>query len=335
MPKPGQEVTTAKICREYKKKYPDMNTTKLSRIVYAENSLLFPDSEAARSCLRYIEGKKGNNYREANPHKEYFRPKEHQTTTPYFIPKSDETPFEPYILKGHKRIAVLNDIHLPYHSESALKAAIDYAKKEKVDALLLNGDILDMFQLSRFLRDPRKRHFSDELTMMKDVLNIFSKQLKCKIYFKYGNHEERYEHFLFMKAKELIGVEEFELDNIIRARSEGIDIIKDKRIIRANGLNIIHGHEYTQGIFNPVNVARGLFLRGKTSAMQGHSHQTSEHTETDMNGKITTTWSVGCLCGLSPEYAPLNKWNHGFAIIDLDGKDFDVRNKRILKGRVL
>jgi hypothetical protein len=34
---------------------------------------------------------------------------------------------------------------------------------------------------------------------------------------------------------------------------------------------------------------------------------------------------------------PLNKWNHGFAIVDLDdnGTDFEVRNKRILKGKVL
>jgi hypothetical protein len=171
---------------------------------------------------------------------------------------------------------------------------------------------------------------------MQDLLGIFEKTLKCKMYFKYGNHSERYDHFLFTKARELIGVEEFELDSIIKKRVPGIEIIKDKRIIRANGLNIIHGHEFNTGFFSPVNVARGLFLRGKTSALQGHSHQTSEHTESDMNGKITTTWSAGALCELHPEYAPLNKWNHGFAMVDLDGTEsFDVRNKRILKGKVL
>jgi len=54
-----------------------------------------------------------------------------------------------------------------------------------------------------------------------------------------------------------------------------------------------------------------------------------------MNGKITTTWSTGCLCELSPPYAPLNKWNWGFSIVDLDGKAFDVRNKRIYQNKVL
>ena len=185
------------------------------------------------------------------------------------------------------------------------------------------------------MKDPRKRHFSDELRIFQETIQVFQKELNCKIYFKYGNHEERYENFLFQKAKELVGVEEFELDNIIKARANGIEIIKDKRIIHAAGLNIIHGHEFSTGFFSPVNVARGLFLRGKTSALQGHSHQTSEHTESDMNGKITTTWSVGCLCELHPAYAPLNKWNSGMCLIEVDGNNFQVRNKRIFKGEVL
>ena len=130
-------------------------------------------------------------------------------------------------------------------------------------------------------------------------------------------------------------MDEFDLANIIKARANGIEVIKDKRIINYNGLNIIHGHEFSSGFFSPVNIARGLYLRGKTSAIQGHNHQTSEHTESDMNGKITTTWSVGCLCELHPAYAPINKWNLGFAIIDAAEDGFDVRNKRIFKGKVL
>jgi len=71
--------------------------------------------------------------------------------------------------------------------------------------------------------------------------------------------------------------------------------------------------------------------------MQGHNHQTSEHTETDMNGKSVTTWSLGCLSELNPAYMPLNKWNHGFAIVDLsdNGEDFHVKNYRIHKGKIL
>lgn len=319
--------------RRYRMDNPGMPTLKLARIMYAENNLLFRNVESARKQLRNIEGKNGNASRKSLRDKSMIisgaRP-----LNPYRLPYSDETAYEPFVLSGHKRIAVLSDIHIPYHSIEAVTAALDFCKRDKPDALLLNGDTLDAFQLSRFVKDPRKRNFAGELSSMKQMIEVFKRTLKCKIYFKYGNHCERYEHFLFMKAKELIGIEEFDLQNIIKSRTGDIEIIKDKRIIKANGLNIIHGHEFNVGFFSPVNVARGLFLRGKTSAMQSHSHQTSEHTESDMNGKITTTWSTGCLCELHPEYAPLNKWNLGFAVVDLDGTDgFDVRNKRILKGR--
>ncbi len=311
-----------------------MPTKTLARIMYKDNNLLFRDDEDARKALRYIEGKTGKKQKVQVENTKYFmtdaRPK-----NPYALPESDETVYEPFILSGYKRVAIFSDIHVPYHSIEAITVAIDFCKKEKPDCLLLNGDTLDAFQLSKFSKDPRKRSFSEELETMKVLLEIFQKTLGCKLIFKKGNHSERYEQFLFQKANELVGIEEFELDNIIKARVNGIDVVGDKRIIHASGLNIIHGHEFSSGFFSPVNVARGLYLRGKTSALQGHNHQTSEHTEADMNGKITTTWSTGCLCELHPAYAPINKWNWGFAIVDISDDSFEVRNKRIYNGRVL
>jgi predicted phosphodiesterase len=256
---------------------------------------------------------------------------------PYNLPDSDETAYTPYIFKGHKRIGILSDIHVPYHNIPSLTAAITYLKKSKPDALLLNGDAIDCHRLSRFVKDPKKRNFKLELDTFKALFDIFEKELNCKIYFKLGNHEERYEQFLYEKASELVGVEEFEFENIIKARARGIEIIADKRPMKLNNLWGIHGHEYIGGISAPVNPARGLFLKSKVSCFQGHNHQTSEHTEPTLTGKMVTTWSLGCLSELHPAYMPLNKWNHGFAEIDLDvnGEDFEFKNKRIFEGKIL
>lgn len=323
-------MTKAGIARQYRDRYGmDMPTLKLARIIYNDNNLAFKDVEDARDCLRAIEGKHGKHRRIKVTHETEARPK-----NPYNLPASDETIYEPFRL-NHKRILVLSDIHIPYHSIEALTAALDFAKKEKPDAILLNGDTIDCFGLSRFCKEPNKRDFAGELTAFADFMVVLQKTFKCAIYFKLGNHEDRYNHFLWQKAHELTGVEEFSLDRIIKARAEGIEVIGDKRIIKAGDLNIIHGHEFGGSIFSPVNIARGLFLRAKVSAMQGHNHQTSEHTESNMNGKITTTWSLGCLCELNPAYLPINKWNHGFAIVDVDGDDFNVRNKRIFHGKIL
>ena len=319
------------ILKEYRSKNMDMPTRKLARIIYAEHPLLFKDAEDIRKRLSAFENPKQKNFIPE------FKKERPRPTNPYVLPESSENVYEPYLIKGFKKVGILSDIHLPYHNIDALTCAISFLKKEKVDAVLLNGDTMDCHTLSRFMKDPKKRDFKYELDALKAFINVIKKQLKCKIFFKIGNHEVRYEHFLYQKAGELIGVEEFKFENIIKSRAEGIEIIESNRFMKLNELNGIHGHEYIGGISAPVNVARGLYLRGKTSAFQGHNHSTSEHSETDMNGKITTTWSIGCLCELHPEYMPLNKWNWGCAVVYLDdnGTDYQFFNKRIFDGKIL
>ena len=46
----------------------------------------------------------------------------------------------------------------------------------------------------------------------------------------------------------------------------------------------------------------------------------------------TTAWSTGCLCNLRPEYAKFNRWNHGFAFVDIDKSgEFEVHNYKIAR----
>lgn len=322
------------IAKEYRQRYGmQMPTLTLARLMYNENKEVFSCVDYARNSLRYIEGKTGKENRKLIKDKSMLlngeRPK-----NPWKLPESDESKYEPYILKA-KKLAVLSDIHVPYHSITALTAAFDKISEEKPDAILLNGDTVDFYGLSRFMKDPRKRSLAHELKALNELLDVLA-QFGAKIIYKLGNHDERYEHYLMQKAPELLGIPEFELQYLLKAKERGMDVVGEKRIIKANKLNIIHGHEYPS-VFSPVNIARGLYMKGKVSAMQGHNHAVSEHTESDMNGEIVTTWSVGCLCELNPAYMPLNKWSHGFAIVDMDnnGKDFNVRNYRIYKGKIL
>jgi len=329
-------MTKSEIALKYREEHGwNMPTLKLARIMYADNKLTYKNVEDARFSLRYIENKVGNG-RVRQKYKANEMPD--RPRNPYNLPESFESDFAPFTIKGHKKVLILSDVHLPYHNIEALTVALDYGKKEQPDAILLNGDILDCHKLSRFVKDPKKRDFASELASFKDFFAILQKTFpKAKIYYKLGNHEERYQHFLMEKAGELIGVQEFELENIIKARAEGIEVIGDKQPVRMNNLWGLHGHEYPGGITAPVNPARGLFLRSKLSCFQGHSHQTSEHTEPTLSGSMVTTFSIGCLSELHPAYMPLNKWNHGFGFVELgsDGESFEFRNKRIYKGKLL
>ena len=329
------------IVREGIKKYffmPDGKPTpkaKMARLIYDDNKLFFTDSEHVRSIINRITGKAGKKANAEISDKSLFE-EDDRPKNPYNLPESDETVYEPYYIKG-KRILGLFDVHIPYHSVSAVTAAIMAGKEFNPDTILLGGDCIDFYQGSDYTKDKTKKQIVEELEMFAEFIVVLRSEFpNARILFKEGNHEERYNTFLYKKAGELQGIPEFSLEAIIRKRAGDIDYVGKKRIIKAGELNIIHGHEFKGGISAPVNIARGLFLKAKVSCMQGHNHATSEHTETDMNGKITTTWSIGCLSELHPDYLPLNKWNHGFVLIEVrqDGS-FQVHNKRIHKGEVL
>lgn len=325
------ELNRADTARQYRSKYPDYPTLKLARIMYEQEKLLFKDVENARSTLRYIEGKRGKLFKSEDK-KAYIVP--NRPYNPYKIPESDEEKYEPFILQ-HKKVAIINDLHVPYHDIDAISCAIDKAVKEGCDAWFINGDLIDMHTLSRFVRNPKAKNFAQELQMAADTIKILKNALNAPVYLKLGNHEERYEMFLKTKATELAGVEDFDLNNLLKKRCD-VTVIGDKRIVKIGKLICLHGHEGGKSIMSPVNIARGLFLKGKASAICGHHHRTSEHTEQTFNGDIITTFSVGALCGLNPQYLPIgNNWNHGMAICETNGEEFHVRNYRIYKGKIL
>src|SRR5688572_20107319 len=196
---------TSELARKYRAEYPDMPTLKLARIMYADHPLSFPNLDGARSRLRYIEGKYGSKNKRSVEGGEFVR-EEPRPYNPYSLPASDETVWEPFVLNA-KRVLVLSDIHVPYHSVSALTAAFDWGKERDPDAILLNGDAIDFHGISRFVRDPTKKKFADELAIFAELFIVLQKTFpKAKIYFKVGNHEERYDAFLWQKAKEISGV---------------------------------------------------------------------------------------------------------------------------------
>lgn len=312
-----------------------MPNLKLARIIYKENPLSFKDIDNVRSLIRMVKGKHGEAAKRHVADKSLFNT-EAGVKNPYNLPPSDEEEFKPYVIKGHTKGLVINDLHIPYHSIEALTATIKFGIKYKPDFIFVNGDLIDSHQLSHFLRDPKKKHFAEELKIASDFLHTLKKTFKCKIYFKFGNHERRYDNFLFQKAKELVGVEEFELEHIFKIRVPDIEIIKDKRVVVIAGLPFVHGDEFGRGVFSPVNAARGLFLQAKHSCVKADCHTTSEHNEPNIFRKLMTTYSVGSLCGLTPQWLPLNKWNHGFATIDcLSPSTYNFRNYRIQDGIIL
>ncbi len=181
---------------------------------------------------------------------------------------------QPYKLPiNHNNILIIGDIHVPYHNIQALTLALKYGLENEVNTILLNGDIIDFYAISRFEKDPRKRNFGHEVLMTRQFLATLRKLFPAAaIYYKCGNHDVRYDHYIMRNAPDLLGMDEFNFESLMHLDQHNITFIPDKQIIHAGKLTILHGHELGASVFSPVNIARGLFLRTKDSALCGHHH---------------------------------------------------------------
>jgi len=317
--------------------FPTAPALTLAKRAYREHPELWPNLEACRSAFRGQLGVMGEKKRKQTPDKKHYRkprPAGWTDVIPEALVQLGE--WKAVEVPGPHRALILSDVHLPYHSMEALQLALEYGEKRKPTLILLNGDLFDFYAISRWETNPKMRDFPAEVRAGKFFLGGLRKRFpKARIIFREGNHEERWEKYLRLKAPDLLGLPDFEWESVYGLEEFRIERIGDKRPVRLGELNTLHGHEYVFAISNPVNPARGLFLRAKCHALCGHFHQPAQHSEKNVEQKLVTTWSTGCLCDLTPEYRPLNPWGHGFAFVEI-GKDgsFAVDNLRIVNGKV-
>lgn len=314
------------LAEELCEKYPDHSNLGLARRLRKENPECFASIDNARTMVRTIRGVRGNRVRK---YATQPRKKGKAGTKPQMPPShADEwTPFE---CPGQS-IGIISDLHIPYHKVEPIEAAVTSLKKRKIDTLLINGDFADFYQVSHWQRNPKRRSFREELNACKEALDwLRSKFPDAEIIYKLGNHDERWEKFIWNRAPEIYDVEQCQIESLLDFAKHGIICVKDQRPIMVGKLPVLHGHELKNGISAPVNPARGAYLRTAHSVLIGHSHRTSSHVEPNMWGKETVVWSVGCLCAMNPEYNRFAKSNWGYAHAEV-GKDgtYSVLNYRI------
>lgn len=321
------------IINEYLQKFPTLSNHSLAALIYAELPSVWSSKENIRKRISSYKNQRSktkliNNFVEA----EQLRQQNNE------LIKGIRNKRKPYTLpKSQSKVLIISDLHVPYHTEEAIKLTLDYAKKEKVDTILINGDFMDFYEVSRFQKDPRECNLPKAVETGKNVLAYIRKRFpQALIIFKSGNHDRRLEDKLINKAPELLGFSFWQMENVLDFKKYNIISVPDLDYVMLGKLKVIHGHEIKSGFIAPVNPARGLFLKTKESCLQSHVHRTSEHSEKTLGGKIISTWSIGCLSDLQPDYNPYNQYNHGFAIVHVEKNgDFEVFNKKIIDNKIV
>lgn len=317
------------ICKEFQ----DTPTLTLAKKAYKDHPNLFKSLEVCRTYIRDIRGQMGNYKRSSTFDKSLFKVLNYNYN-PFDLPESKSQKIDTWRLPSSiKKVLLLSDIHFPYQDNDALTTALNYGKDEDVDAIFLNGDILDFYQLSFHEKDPRITSIADELEMGRNFFKILKDNFpKAKKYYIAGNHENRMERYLRVKAPELLDVAEFRIDVLLRVAEYGVEYIEHGTKCFFGKLLVEHGDKMKGS--GGVNPARTLYLKMKRHAICGHFHRTTEATEKVYDGDVHVTYSTGCLCELEPRYMEVNNHNHGFAIVEMNGEMFKVRNLKIVNGQV-
>jgi predicted phosphodiesterase len=244
---------------------------------------------------------------------------------------------EPVVIQGIKKLGVCNDIHLPYHCPYGVRACFSEFKKRGVDGIYLNGDILDMEEVSRFEKMPTGKFLKDEIEVGRKFLESMRKMFpNIPIYWKDGNHEKRFQSYINTKCDELANLYGMDIPTQLQFDKYDIQYVPEYKVAKFGKLWIAHGHEL--GLKSgTVNIARQVRMRVGVNVMFGHWHKNQNDSSRNLADEVHSAWAIGCLCYLKPRYTGvLNQWTQGGATIDLheDGS-FTVSAFQIQDGVVI
>lgn len=139
-------------------------------------------------------------------------------------------------------IIIGSDVHIPFQDDKAVDAFIKRCSESGgalgKQVIILNGDVIDMFMLSRFTKG-EGRNPMQEIEMCRDFLARVRKAApKADIYYVIGNHEQRLEKYVLTKAPELASLIE-DVFSIIKVKD--FDIKGCGSITINDNLYIKHG----------------------------------------------------------------------------------------------
>jgi hypothetical protein len=198
------------VIKDYLAKFNDMPRKTLANKIYNENKALFTSPEQIRSSIRYYVGKGGAAQKSELADTRFIesmdKPHNPFDGIPEGITCYDN--WSPVDIVCEKAL-IVSDTHAPYHDKTALQIALEYGDAEGIDTVILLGDIADFYSVSHWEKDQRKRDFNRDKDVTIAILNaIRSRFSNAKLIYKIGNHEERYDRYMKVKAPELFGVTE-------------------------------------------------------------------------------------------------------------------------------
>jgi predicted phosphodiesterase len=209
-------------------------------------------------------------------------------------------------------VIFINDVHFPYQDEGLVREALRLIELVEPDRVVLNGDINDFFQLSRFNTSlERLDHLQEEI----DMANEFRRDVRFSapdavIDETEGNHDQRIRTFVERNAKAL----------------HTLDAIKPNKLFLYDELEI-KWHPGAGFLLRPhflvkhgtllrsecPNTAKAELMAANISGISGHTHRLGTYRRA---GYAQRQWTEsGGLMRMDPDYVVgVPNWTPGLCI---------------------
>jgi predicted phosphodiesterase len=218
--------------------------------------------------------------------------------------------------KLYRRVVVLSDIHLPYENKIHLRLALDFITDYRPDLLLLNGDILDAYDISDHQKDPsRAGTLQDEFDSSRWFFRAID-QLGCDVVYVQGNHEQRLERMIannrgLFKLRSLEWAKAAELPTRWK-------VYRDQTHYHNGQFAWLHGNLKGRVSSGGVNPAKTIYSKLRISTGCGHFHKESLHIERQYDGSQHISYSQGHLSDVEKAggYIAWPSWQDGFSIVE-------------------
>lgn len=224
--------------------------------------------------------------------------------------------------------AVLNDIQIPFHDQPVLDAVLGFVKKLRPDGVVLNGDIVDCYELSVYDKDPlTQASLREEVDQARALVGRL-RMLSPKVIWIGGNHEDRLRRYIWKRAPELGVLPGITFPKLFGLSDYGVEWRDYGESIMLGKLMVTHGSMVRS---HSAYSAKAHFDRHGTSVMIGHTHRMGQFYRTNRNG-VHAAYENGCLCRLDPEYVHDPDWQQGFAVVHVEERTghFNVQQIPVL-----
>lgn len=213
----------------------------------------------------------------------------------------------------YETVVFIPDLHCPYHDTVVWAQVLRFIRAFQPDRIVFLGDLIDAYPLSRFSKDPARKgciqgEFDSGSLRLAEAREAAP---NAEIDYCPGNHEKRFDLFLWEKAPALASLRCMALGEQLHVADHGVTLhpyagFKLRPKYRCTHGTLVRKHS--------GHSAKGEYDKWGISGASAHTHRAGTYTVSNEAG--TASWTeFGHLCHVeSAEYVQSPNWQQAIGV---------------------